>query len=393
MDNELAIRQATAVGPMSAAGLREQVNLIQQVMKEVMQGPSKDEPNGVHYGLIPGCGNKPSLFKAGAEKLSLVFRLRPIMCDEKDIKVIDMENGHREYRVLCHILNSSGQELATGVGSSCTKESKHRYRDDKRKCPECGAETIVKGKEEYGGGWLCFAKKGGCGAKFKDNDPAIIDQKIGKIENPDIADVYNTVLKMGKKRAYVDGILSATAASDIFTQDIEDMPAPALGNSGAAAHTPADAAPAKPAGVQRASASEPTKDELTALEEQRKAKAAQYAKDNPPATDTKEKPAGKEHTPADGIKTATSFVTKINEPNKGGYVTVELDNFMQDDGRFAMRFATKDTGFIETITAKQSAGEKVSIEYKSVPWSKGGKSGMNYKITDIVSVQEAQTGD
>jgi hypothetical protein len=44
-----------------------------------------------------------------------------------------------------------------------------------------------------------------------------------KMENPDIADTYNTVLKMAKKRAYVDGILSATAASDIFTQDIEDM--------------------------------------------------------------------------------------------------------------------------------------------------------------------------
>jgi hypothetical protein len=45
-----------------------------------------------------------------------------------------------------------------------------------------------------------------------------------KMENPDIADTYNTVLKMAKKRAYIDGILSATAASDIFTQDIEDFP-------------------------------------------------------------------------------------------------------------------------------------------------------------------------
>jgi hypothetical protein len=44
-----------------------------------------------------------------------------------------------------------------------------------------------------------------------------------KMENADIADTFNTVLKMAKKRAYVDGILSATAASDIFTQDIEDM--------------------------------------------------------------------------------------------------------------------------------------------------------------------------
>jgi hypothetical protein len=45
-----------------------------------------------------------------------------------------------------------------------------------------------------------------------------------KMENPDIADQYNTVLKMAKKRAHVDAILTATGASDIFTQDVEDMP-------------------------------------------------------------------------------------------------------------------------------------------------------------------------
>jgi hypothetical protein len=31
-------------------------------------------------------------------------------------------------------------------------------------------------------------------------------------------------MKMAKKRAHVDAILTATAASDIFTQDVEDMP-------------------------------------------------------------------------------------------------------------------------------------------------------------------------
>jgi hypothetical protein len=34
----------------------------------------------------------------------------------------------------------------------------------------------------------------------------------------------NTVLKMAKKRAQIDLTLTATAASDVFTQDIEDMP-------------------------------------------------------------------------------------------------------------------------------------------------------------------------
>jgi hypothetical protein len=38
------------------------------------------------------------------------------------------------------------------------------------------------------------------------------------------ADLANTILKMAKKRALIDAVLTATAASDIFTQDIEDLP-------------------------------------------------------------------------------------------------------------------------------------------------------------------------
>ena len=33
-------------------------------------------------------------------------------------------------------------------------------------CPVCGKRAIIKGREEYGGGWLCFNKRGGCGAKW-----------------------------------------------------------------------------------------------------------------------------------------------------------------------------------------------------------------------------------
>ncbi len=54
-------------------------------------------------------------------------------------------------------------------------------------------------------------------------DHRIVGQEVGRKENPDIADTYNTVLKMAKKRAFVDASLTATAASDIFTQDVEDM--------------------------------------------------------------------------------------------------------------------------------------------------------------------------
>ena len=212
-ENELVIQGKA----FSAIQVREQVNLIQTIMKEVMQ-------EGQHYGKIPGCGDKPTLLKPGAEKLSLTFRLRPIIDNDRDIRVEKLENGHREISVYCHVINSDGVELATGVGSCSTMESKYRYR---------GGEKIATGQpvpKEY---WNL--KKEG---KYTESQESIGGKGFGvakidgvwqivelgeKMENPDIADTYNTVLKMAKKRAYVDGILSATAASDIFTQDIEDM--------------------------------------------------------------------------------------------------------------------------------------------------------------------------
>jgi hypothetical protein len=48
-------------------------------------------------------------------------------------------------------------------------------------CPVCGVVgAIIKGKPEYGGGWLCFQKKGGCGAKFA-TYPTLREQK--KVED------------------------------------------------------------------------------------------------------------------------------------------------------------------------------------------------------------------
>jgi hypothetical protein len=124
----------------------------------------------------------------------------------------------------CQIFHiESGQKIADGVGFASTLESKYRWRNAARKCPVCGKETIIQGKKEYGGGYVCFGKKGGCGAKFKDDDPAITSQTAGKVENIDIADTYNTVIKMSKKRAYVDATITACAASDIFSQDAEDF--------------------------------------------------------------------------------------------------------------------------------------------------------------------------
>jgi hypothetical protein len=201
---------------LTASDVKAQVTLVQQVMRAVMQ-------EGFHYGVIPGT-EKPTLLKPGAEKLTMTFRLAP----ELTVDMTDLGDGHREYRVkvaLRHIV--TGQMWGEGVGSCSTMESRYRYRNAALTCPHCGQSAIIKGRAEYGGGWLCFGKKGGCGAKFSDNDSDITNQATGRVENPDISDTWNTALKMAKKRALVDATLTATAASDCFNQDLEDfMPEP-----------------------------------------------------------------------------------------------------------------------------------------------------------------------
>lgn len=207
MTKELAVQNFE---PMTVYELRKQVNIIQEALRSVMK-------EGVHYGKIPGCGDKPALFKAGAEKIILLFRFRP----EFDPRRTDLPNLHREYEVKTALFDATGRPLGQGVGSCSTMESKYRWRDQNRKCPKCQKETIFKSKHDDGG-FYCWTKKGGCGAKFAIDAKEIIDQVTGKVENNDIADVYNTVLKIGKKRSQTDAVLTCTAASDIFNQDVDE---------------------------------------------------------------------------------------------------------------------------------------------------------------------------
>lgn len=194
--------------------MQRQIVLMQQHMKENMK-------EGEHFGKIPGCGDKPSLLKSGAEKLCFIFQLAPRF----EVTERELPREHREVSVKC-LLHSriTGAFFGEGLGCCSTMETKYRYRNSDRLCPQCQKPTIIKGREEYGGGWICFARKGGCGAKFGEKDEVITGQVAGRVEHDNPADYYNTVLKIAKKRAQVDATLTVTAASDIFTQDVEDFP-------------------------------------------------------------------------------------------------------------------------------------------------------------------------
>ena len=183
----------TYQAPQTAAALRDQVNRIQEVMKAVMQGPSKDHPEGVHYGKIPGTP-KPTLYKPGAEVLCATFHIAP------SYKIEDLSTAeYARYRITCiGTHQGTGVVLGEGLGACSSGEEKYKWRRAYDK--EWNATPEDRRRIKYG----------------KDYET--------KQVRTEPADLDNTILKMAAKRAQVAMTLNVTAASDIFTQDIEDLP-------------------------------------------------------------------------------------------------------------------------------------------------------------------------
>ena len=137
---------------------------------------------GLDYGVIPGTGKKPTLLQPGAEKIALMLGITL----RHDVTTSQLPGDHREVTVVSHaILRRTGEEVGDGIGLCSTMETKYRYRKD--------WDHKVNGRP-------------------------------GVIENRDVADVYNTVLKMAEKRADIDCVKRVAGASEFFTQDLEDMP-------------------------------------------------------------------------------------------------------------------------------------------------------------------------
>ena len=176
---------------------------------------------GQDYGVIPGT-DKPTLLLPGMEKLMRALNLRAEYIERHTIRDYDRPLFHFEYE--CRLVEiDSTRVISNAIGSANSMESKWRWRNADRVCPHCGKATIIKGKAEYGGGWLCFAKKGGCGAKFSDTDVLITSQQVGRVENPDIFDQVNTILKIAQKRALGSAIKGAANVSEFYTVDLEDF--------------------------------------------------------------------------------------------------------------------------------------------------------------------------
>jgi len=156
---------------MDAMDLRKAVEFESERIELMQKFVASKMKKGTHFGTIPGT-SKPTLFKSGAEVMCGIYKYG----GRYEIKVTDDpvavhklgSTGYYEAQVRCTLFHIGSQQLVgEGVGSCNSWEKKYLRKD--------------------------------------------------------VYDLKNTILKMAKKRAYVDATLSACRLSDFFTQDMEDV--------------------------------------------------------------------------------------------------------------------------------------------------------------------------
>ncbi len=118
----------------------------------------------IDYGTIPGT-KKPTLFKAGAEKLCRLFNLRPTF--EIVDSIVNFEKPLFHYHYRCSLYRS-GELVANADGICNSYEARYK-------------------KQQY-----------------------------------KTFDLVNTICKMSQKRALVASVLASCGASEFFTQDLEN---------------------------------------------------------------------------------------------------------------------------------------------------------------------------
>ena len=175
---------ATEGGAMTVAQLKANRELMKQAMAELME---KDK----HYGVIKGT-QKPTLYKPGAELLFVLFRVH----GEPIIEDLSTDDCIR-YRVKMRGEHMpTGQTVGWGVGECSTDEDKYKWR-------ACVSQDEWEETPSDRRRW-----------NFK--------SQVNQVRtNP--ADAANTILKMAEKRAKCDCALSFSAASDVFSQDLDDL--------------------------------------------------------------------------------------------------------------------------------------------------------------------------
>ena len=192
-------RYGTAQILVPTEGAVEQLQSIKKLQATIKANLAE----GFDYGVIPGT-QKPTLLKAGAEKIVTLFQARPHFVLVEKIE----DWGEKPlfyYHYRCEIVHvGTGVVIGEGEGSCNSKEDKYGYRwVGERELPEgVNKEDVpMKWRKGYGGK----------------------SYPVYRTENTEVFSLVNTIQKMAMKRALVAAALVLGRLSDLFTQDLEDL--------------------------------------------------------------------------------------------------------------------------------------------------------------------------
>lgn len=181
----------------SVEALKARIQQIQRLMNDVLK---KD----VDYGIIPGMpkDTKPSLRKSGSEQILAMFRIAV----EPLVEDLSTEDCYR-YRVTTRLTDVRTEAfLGAGLGECSTNETKYKWKRTYSE-KEFNAAPADRKKIQF--------------KRYKDDHGTWIDAEDMMIRQ-EPADMANTALKIAKKRSQVDGTLTVTGASSMFSQDLDD---------------------------------------------------------------------------------------------------------------------------------------------------------------------------
>jgi recombination protein RecT len=107
--------------------------------------------------------------------------------------------------------------------SKSEKKEKASQSQEKPACPVCGQiDPVIKGKADWGGGWVCWKRKGGCDHKWQDGDqkPEPKETPTGKISPPQMKKIQAMLKEFDPK---MDSAHRRKFASDALKMELKSM--------------------------------------------------------------------------------------------------------------------------------------------------------------------------
>lgn len=263
----MAGQELAAVAPQALAqpdeyGLQmhcspvEALRRLQELQAFVREAMTPD----VDFGVITGT-TKPTLYQPGAQKLCEIYSLTAEYDDDGSVQ--DWDRPFFYFRKRCVLKRRAGGFAGMGVGSCNSREDRYAWRWLYGNEVPNGIDKSTLKVKEYTG------RNNSTYSKFR-------------LPNEDIYSLVNTIEKMACKRSLIHAVLGVTRTSNLFHQDLEDIPPEAFGaadderswEKGTPAKVVLDMAPAGEPAPKAA----PAPRETTAQQVERLCKAAEEAR-------------------------------------------------------------------------------------------------------------------